>query len=94
MSSITADKIYASLPTTVRGEKVNLKGDPKGVNFMYGRTKHLTVRNMAVSNTKMMISKTPFFVAFFLLILFHPVPAPAPNPATTIIFAFSLFRST
>ena len=47
--SVAAEKIYATLPSTKRGERVYLTGDPKGKYFGYGRTKHLVMRDIEVS---------------------------------------------
>eukprot|EP00041_Stephanoeca_diplocostata_P039700 m.1637506 g.1637506 ORF g.1637506 m.1637506 type:complete len:600 (-) comp25916_c0_seq1:304-2103(-) len=45
--SIERNKIYAALPTTVRGKKVVLNGDPKGKNFLYCRGNYVICRDLA-----------------------------------------------
>lgn len=46
--TVAPEKIYATLPSTKRGERVYLTGDPKGKYFGYGRTKHLVMRDIEV----------------------------------------------
>ena len=68
--TVAPEKIYATLPSTKRGERVYLTGDPKGKYFGYGRTKHLVMRDIEVSLSLSLFfrfSPTSLFPLFIFL---------------------------